>query len=126
VQPSVFECLSKQVADSTGHQCERINLSASTTVAQLFGSTVPRYCSNTLPTFVHTHHTWFPWRCIELGLNNCASSRFIDGVRTFEFMEGALTQAIRKGHWVLLDEINLAPPEVLQSLLPLLDRWGRE
>jgi midasin len=36
-------------------------------------------------------------------------------------MEGSLTRAIRKGHWVLLDEINLAPTEVLQSLLPLLD-----
>ena len=30
----------------------------------------------------------------------------------FTFVEGALTQAVRQGHWLLLDEINLGPPEV--------------
>ena len=30
----------------------------------------------------------------------------------FTFVEGALTQAVRCGHWLLLDEINLGPPEV--------------
>ena len=31
----------------------------------------------------------------------------------FAFVEGALTRAVRQGHWLLLDEINLGPPEVL-------------
>ncbi|KAH9400523.1 AAA ATPase midasin [Tyrophagus putrescentiae] len=41
---------------------------------------------------------------------------------TFAFMEGALTKAVKKGHWVLLDEINLAEYETLQSLLTMLDK----
>jgi midasin len=32
----------------------------------------------------------------------------------FTFVEGALVKAIKKGYWVLLDEINLAPPETLE------------
>ena len=35
----------------------------------------------------------------------------------FTFVEGALTQAVRCGHWLLLDEINLGPPEVGSSQL---------
>ena len=32
------------------------------------------------------------------------------------FQEGALVQAMRKGYWVVLDELNLAPSEVLEAL----------
>jgi midasin len=39
----------------------------------------------------------------------------------FVFMEGALVDAIRKGSWVLLDEINLATSETLHRLCGLLD-----
>lgn len=34
----------------------------------------------------------------------------------FAFLEGALVQAMEEGHWILLDEINLATPETLQVL----------
>lgn len=34
------------------------------------------------------------------------------GGLAFAFREGALVKAVREGHWLLLDEINLAPPEV--------------
>ena len=37
------------------------------------------------------------------------------------FMKGILVQALRKGHWVILDELNLAPSEVLEALNRLLD-----
>ena len=37
------------------------------------------------------------------------------------FVEGILVQALRKGHWVILDELNLAPSEVLEALNRLLD-----
>lgn len=40
---------------------------------------------------------------------------------TFSYIEGALVRAIENGDWVLLDEINLAPPEMLQSLSGLLE-----
>ena len=39
----------------------------------------------------------------------------------FSFVEGALVKALREGHWLLLDEINLAPSAALQRLLGLLD-----
>ena len=39
----------------------------------------------------------------------------------FDFEEGALVEAVRKGHWILLDEINLAAAETLQRLSSLLE-----
>lgn len=32
------------------------------------------------------------------------------------FREGALVTAVRQGQWVVLDELNLAPSEVLEAL----------
>lgn len=38
----------------------------------------------------------------------------------FSFVEGSLVQAVRRGDWVLLDEINLASPDTLESIADLL------
>lgn len=37
------------------------------------------------------------------------------------FLEGVLVDALRKGHWIVLDELNLAPTDVLEALNRLLD-----
>lgn len=37
------------------------------------------------------------------------------------FREGALVRALREGHWLVLDELNLAPTDVLEALNRLLD-----
>ncbi|OLL27013.1 Midasin [Neolecta irregularis DAH-3] len=37
------------------------------------------------------------------------------------FVEGILVEALRKGHWIVLDELNLAPSDVLEALNRLLD-----
>lgn len=37
------------------------------------------------------------------------------------FQEGVLLKAVRNGDWVILDELNLAPTEVLEALNRLLD-----
>lgn len=42
--------------------------------------------------------------------------------RMFKWVDGPITNALMKSMWVLLDEINLAPPEVLEVLSGLLDR----
>lgn len=43
----------------------------------------------------------------------------IDGALTFK--EGALVEAMRHGYWVILDELNLAPSDVLEALNRVLD-----
>ncbi|KAJ0174061.1 hypothetical protein K1T71_010207 [Dendrolimus kikuchii] len=40
---------------------------------------------------------------------------------TFAFIEGSLVKAMLEGHWVLLDEINLASAEILECLAGLLE-----
>lgn len=40
---------------------------------------------------------------------------------SLSFRDGILVQALRKGDWVILDELNLAPSEVLEALNRLLD-----
>jgi len=42
----------------------------------------------------------------------------------FEWIDGALTQAVEQGHWVLLDNANLCNPTVLDRLNPLLEPEG--
>ncbi|ETN39269.1 uncharacterized protein HMPREF1541_05492 [Cyphellophora europaea CBS 101466] len=43
----------------------------------------------------------------------------IDG--KLRFKEGVLVDALRQGYWVVLDELNLAPSDVLEALNRLLD-----
>ncbi|KAJ2888176.1 AAA ATPase midasin, partial [Coemansia aciculifera] len=43
----------------------------------------------------------------------------VDGRLVFE--EGLLVKALRHGHWLVLDELNLAPSDVLEALNRLLD-----
>uniref|UniRef100_A0A3P8WSX5 Midasin n=1 Tax=Cynoglossus semilaevis TaxID=244447 RepID=A0A3P8WSX5_CYNSE len=47
--------------------------------------------------------------------------RVCETAMVFAFVEGTLAQALKKGHWVLLDEINLAAPETLECLSGLLE-----
>lgn len=42
----------------------------------------------------------------------------------FRWVDGVVTEAIRKGQWLLLDEVNLADPAVLERINPLLDGDG--
>ncbi len=44
-----------------------------------------------------------------------------DSDGNLKFQEGVLVTAVRNGYWIILDELNLAPSEVLESLNRLLD-----
>ena len=42
----------------------------------------------------------------------------------FLLLSGLLTRAVKEGHWILLDEVNMANPETLECLSSLLDLDG--
>ncbi|TKR93603.1 hypothetical protein L596_008024 [Steinernema carpocapsae] len=44
-----------------------------------------------------------------------------DNEGKLQFSEGALLKAVRNGDWVILDELNLAPTDVIEALNRLLD-----
>jgi hypothetical protein len=50
--------------------------------------------------------------------------KVVAGQRVFAWQDGSLARAARQGRWLLLDEINLAPPEVLAAIAPLFDRYS--
>ncbi|XP_028296182.1 midasin isoform X2 [Gouania willdenowi] len=47
--------------------------------------------------------------------------RACESAMVFAFVEGTLAQAVKKGQWILLDEINLAAAETLECLSGLLE-----
>ena len=47
-----------------------------------------------------------------------------EGTKTFEWSPGILLRAMEAGDWVLLDEFNLAEPEILERLNSLFDDEG--
>ena len=52
-----------------------------------------------------------PWQSQEY-----LGSYITDEAGRLVFREGALVTALRRGHWLVLDELNLAPTEVLEAL----------
>ncbi|XP_062980947.1 midasin [Elgaria multicarinata webbii] len=51
-----------------------------------------------------------------LGMYRCT-----DVPGEFVWQPGSLTQAVRKGHWILLEDIDYAPLDVISVLIPLLE-----
>ncbi len=52
------------------------------------------------------------------------SAAAAQGGFAFAFVEGKLVQALRHGWWLLLDEVNLAPSEVLERIAGILEAGG--
>uniref|UniRef100_A0A8D1BB25 Midasin n=1 Tax=Sus scrofa TaxID=9823 RepID=A0A8D1BB25_PIG len=62
------------------------------------------------------------WEAFGLRLNHAQQQmKMTESALLFAFVEGTLAQAVKKGEWILLDEINLAAPETLECLSGLLE-----
>ncbi|KAL0222135.1 hypothetical protein RCL1_001989 [Eukaryota sp. TZLM3-RCL] len=53
-------------------------------------------------------------------IKSMLSSPNSSALLSFMFIESSIVEAVKKGHWVLLDEANLAPPDVLHKLISVL------
>ncbi|XP_074982679.1 midasin isoform X2 [Caretta caretta] len=62
------------------------------------------------------------WEAFGLRLNHAHQQmKMTENFLVFAFVEGTLAQAVKKGEWILLDEINLASAETLECLSGLLE-----
>lgn len=61
------------------------------------------------------------WESFEVRLKEFeAQATRSDSKFAFAFVQGKIVRALRNGEWVLLDEINLATPDILESIASLL------
>ena len=89
--------LVEYLAFETKNKLLRINLSEQTDLMDLLGCDVPKA----------THNSLEPHKKME-----------------FVWADGLLLKALKKGHWILLDELNLANQTVLEGLNAILDHRG--
>ncbi|KAH0622150.1 hypothetical protein JD844_024188 [Phrynosoma platyrhinos] len=62
------------------------------------------------------------WEELGIRLNHAQQQmKMTENALIFGFVEGTLAQAVKKGEWILLDEINLAAAETLECLSGLLE-----
>nr|XP_015209182.1 PREDICTED: midasin [Lepisosteus oculatus] len=62
------------------------------------------------------------WEALALRLSQAQQQiKVSESALVFAFVEGTLAQAVKKGEWILLDEINLAAAETLECLSGLLE-----
>lgn len=61
------------------------------------------------------------WKSFSLKLERAQGQISGSGGMIFSFAEGAFVTALKNGDWILLDEVNLAPPETLQRVSAVLE-----
>lgn len=83
------------LAHLLGQPVVRLNLNGQTDTGELVGRFVPR---DDAPAEGEPSH---PWR----------------------WQDGLVVQAMRRGWWIVLDELNLAEPQILERLNPALERY---
>jgi midasin (ATPase involved in ribosome maturation) len=85
------------LAASTGHKLVRINLSEHSELSDLLGSDLPVSSSSSSDSDSSSSSARFKW------------------------YDGIFLTAMKQGYWVLLDELNLAPQNVLEGLNACFD-----
>ncbi|PHT84114.1 hypothetical protein T459_12557 [Capsicum annuum] len=61
------------------------------------------------------------WETFSVKLDKARMHIGASGGMIFSFVEGAFITALKNGEWILLDEVNLAPPETLQRVISVLE-----
>ena len=61
------------------------------------------------------------WHLLSKKIEQVSKAVATDSRLYFAFIQGVLTSAITKGHWILLDEINMAESDVLDCVAELLN-----
>jgi len=66
---------------------------------------------------------------VTLHLNEQTDAKLLVGVYTsdnfqgsFRWHPGVLTKAVTEGRWVIIEDLDRAPPDIMSTLLPLLER----
>eukprot|EP01033_Poteriospumella_lacustris_P008968 gene8969-6442_t len=90
------------LAKQTGHHLVRINLSEQTELSDLLGSDLPA-----------------------VPVDDDADDGAKKTQAKFKWYDGVFLTAMKEGHWVLLDELNLAPQTVLEGLNACFDHRGQ-
>jgi midasin len=98
--------LVEYIAARCGHQVVRINNHEHT------GECVVFYVVSSQTSAAHSSF---------LDIQEYTGSFAADSCGSLSFRDGLLVRALRFGYWVILDELNLAPSEVLEALNRLLD-----
>lgn len=102
------------LARITGHALVRINLSEHSEISDLLGTDLPTTSSSSSSIGIEDGDDKGDRK------NSNTSSQ----APKFVFCEGVFLTAMRRGDWVLLDELNLAPQSVLEGLNACLDHRG--
>ena len=61
------------------------------------------------------------WKALEAQLEQLKKSLTTQAKLLFSFVNGALTDAVQNGEWILLDEINMSDTEVLECLSEVMN-----
>ncbi|XP_056176640.1 midasin isoform X2 [Syzygium oleosum] len=61
------------------------------------------------------------WNNFSMKLEAARAQIGASSAMIFSFVEGAFVNALRNGQWILLDEVNLAPTEILQRITGVLE-----
>ncbi|XP_048139451.1 midasin [Rhodamnia argentea] len=61
------------------------------------------------------------WNNFSMKLEAARAQIGASSAMIFSFVEGAFVHALRNGRWILLDEVNLAPSEILQRITGVLE-----
>ena len=117
------------VAQLTGHPVVRLNLHGQSDTGELIGRYVPNtHNSGRHHGSVEANHAIFS-RAKKASNGSASPSKCRTcsveerpALASWVFQEGYIPQAMRQGWWVILDEMNLAEPQVLERLNPVIEQ----